>query len=223
MADQWSKGFASDQAYIEIRDKIITTVMKPGEKISEKALAEEFGISRTPVREALMRLRYDGLVDILAQRGTYVSPIRPDIVRAAHYTRSVLECALVRDAAKSCTDTQSLELRHNLQRQQLVEQQQRPLYEIESLDEGFHQLIAEIAGQPAVWQTIYHVQLHINRVRTLFLSTQRVPPLIQEHAAIIAALEQHDAEAAEAAMREHLAYMDNNIESLAHDYSAYQS
>ena len=86
MADQWSKRFASDQAYIEIRDKIITTVMKPGEKISEKALAEEFGISRTPVREALMRLRYDGLVDILAQRGTYVSPIRPDIVRAAHYT-----------------------------------------------------------------------------------------------------------------------------------------
>ena len=58
---------SSDRAYSDIRDKIITTELKPGERIHEKALSEEFGISRTPIREALMRLRYDGFVDIFAQ------------------------------------------------------------------------------------------------------------------------------------------------------------
>ncbi|WP_168169365.1 GntR family transcriptional regulator [Kushneria phosphatilytica] len=214
---------SSDHAYIEIRDKIITTVLKPGERISEKALSEEFGISRTPIREALMRLRYDGFVDIFAQRGTYVTPIHLEVVRAAHYTRSVLECALVRDAAAHCSENDARELQENLEQQRLVYRQKSQLYRIEELDEALHQKIADIAGRPSVWQVIYHVQLHINRVRTLFLNTARVPAIIEEHERIIGAVSRHDVAAAEAAMQAHLEYMENNIERLANEYSEYLS
>ncbi|RKR07649.1 GntR family transcriptional regulator [Kushneria sinocarnis] len=214
---------SSDRAYIEIRDKIITTALKPGERISEKALSEEFGISRTPIREALMRLRYDGFVDILAQRGTYVTPIHLDVVRAAHYSRSVLECALVRDAALRCSEREARALWENLEQQQLIADQGSGLYRIEGLDETLHQQLAGIAGQPSLWQVIYPVQLHINRVRTLFLSSTRVPEIIREHDAIIRAVTRHDAEAAQAAMQTHLEYMENNIERLADSYSEYLS
>ncbi|WP_162617973.1 GntR family transcriptional regulator [Salinicola halophilus] len=217
-----SRGFASDHAYLKIRDQIITTALKPCERIVEKTLMDAFGISRTPVREALMRLRYDGLVDILAQRGTYVAPIRPDVVSAAHYARAELECALVRDAARRCHIEHHPALEHSLDHQRLVVNQGRAIEEMERLDETFHQQIAEIAGQPGVWQMLHPVQLHINRARTLFLSTQRAPALIDEHAAIVDAIVRNDEAAADAAMRHHLAYMAKNIEKLASDYADYR-
>jgi len=213
---------SSDRAYSDIREKIITTVLKPGERIHEKSLSEEFGISRTPIREALMRLRYDGFVDIFAQRGTFVTPIRLDVVKAAHYTRSVLECALIRDAAAQCSDCDARGLYDNLEYQRLVYRQGQ-YYKIETLDEELHQKIADIAGRSSVWQIIYHVQLHINRVRMLFLSEKRVPAIVEEHTRIIDAIAQRDPEAAEIAMKVHLQYMDENIQKLAESYSEYLS
>ncbi|MGQ7242096.1 GntR family transcriptional regulator [Salinicola sp. V024] len=213
---------SSDRAYSDIRDKIITTVLKPGERIHEKALSEEFGISRTPIREALMRLRYDGFVDIFAQRGTFVTPIRLEVVKAAHYTRSVLECALIRDAATQCSDRDARDLYDNLEHQRLVYRQGQ-YYKIEILDEELHQKIADIAGRPSVWQIIYHVQLHINRVRMLFLNEERVPAIVQEHSSIIDAIAKRDSDAAENAMKIHLQYMDQNIQKLAESYSEYLS
>jgi DNA-binding GntR family transcriptional regulator len=210
----------SSFAYATIRDRIINLTLKPGEKISEKELADEFSISRTPIREAMIRLQYDGFVDILAQRGTYVTPIKKDTVMAAHYARSTLECALIQDAAKACTEQHINDLKHNLEEQEAACRRKTYL-DIERLDEEMHAKIAEAAGYSAVWDVIYPVRLHINRVRMLFLEEQRIPFIISEHANLIRALEARDPAQALHAMQTHLSYIETNLAKLAEAYSEY--
>lgn len=210
----------SSFAYATIRDRIINLTLKPGEKISEKELADEFGISRTPIREAMIRLQFDGFVDIFAQRGTYVTPIKKDAVMAAHYARSTLECALVQDAARKCTDQHIIDLKRNLEEQEAACRRKTYL-DIERLDEEMHQKIAEAAGYPAVWDVIYPVRLHINRVRMLFLEEKRIPSLIDEHAALVNAIESRDSVKALDAMQIHLSYIETNLAKLAEAYSDY--
>lgn len=210
----------SSFAYATIRDRIINLSLKPGEKISEKELADEFSLSRTPIREAMIRLQYDGFVDILAQRGTYVTPIKKDTVMAAHYARSTLECALVQDAARQCTEQQIIDLKLNLDEQEAACRRKTYL-DIERLDEELHAKIAEAAGYSEVWDVIYPVRLHINRVRMLFLEEQRIPSIISEHAALISAIEAREPAQALDAMQIHLSYIQTNLAKLADAYSEY--
>src|SRR6478736_729285 len=87
-------------AYAALRDAIIATELEPGRQISENESADKLGVSRTPVREALARLRDDQLVQIVPQLGTFVSRISVAGVDDAQFLREALECSAVRLAAE---------------------------------------------------------------------------------------------------------------------------
>src|SRR3954467_10017610 len=87
-------------AYEALRDAIISTELEPGQQVSENEIAEKLGVSRTPVREALARLRDDQLVQIVPQLGTFVSRIGGPGVDDAQFLREALECSAVRLAAE---------------------------------------------------------------------------------------------------------------------------
>src|ERR671938_1085574 len=82
---------ARAQVYAALRDAIIRAELAPGRQLSENELAAWLGVSRTPVREALVRLRDERLVAIVPQLGTYVSRISPQAVSDAHFIREALE------------------------------------------------------------------------------------------------------------------------------------
>ena len=84
----------------EIKKDIITLRLKPGEKLSENELALRFGTSRAPVREALIRLVEEGLIEVLPQRGSFVSRISLGAMQRARFVREALEVAIVRRAAQ---------------------------------------------------------------------------------------------------------------------------
>jgi len=86
----------SPQIYERLRRAITTLELAPSESVSEKDLAQKLGVSRTPVREALIRLADEGLIDVLPQRGTFVAPIRLQDVEDAQFIREALEVAVVR-------------------------------------------------------------------------------------------------------------------------------
>src|SRR5213078_2267519 len=86
--------------YEALRDAIISTELEPGRQVSENEIADKLGVSRTPVREALARLRDDQLVQIVPQLGTFVSPISVAGVDDAQFLREALECSAVRLAAQ---------------------------------------------------------------------------------------------------------------------------
>ncbi len=105
---------ARDQVYAALREAIVSAELAPGRKLSENELAERLGVSRTPVREALVRLRDERLVAIVPQLGTFVTLISDDGVADAAFVREALECAAARLAAARADDAGLADLRANL-------------------------------------------------------------------------------------------------------------
>ena len=108
-----------EQIHLILREEIIGLRLQPGEAIPEKALCQRFGISRTPVREACLRLSFDNLVEVFPQRGTFVSKIRLQDVREDHFIREALETATIRYAVRFMTQEDAKNFRQNLNMQQI--------------------------------------------------------------------------------------------------------
>jgi len=194
------------QAYSSIRQRILDLEFEPGELLSENGLAAEFGLSRTPIREALKRLESDGLVDVVPQQGTFVSEIRRELVMDAQYARSALECALVADAARVRSDEDVRQLQFNLSGQELAVERAdyNALYR---LDEEMHQRFAIAAQRPAVWDLVAEVKVHVDRARKLTLQPHHAPNLIVQHGRIIDAVIAGRPDEATEAMKVHLSFL----------------
>jgi DNA-binding GntR family transcriptional regulator len=196
-----------------LRARIVTVDLKPGTPLVEKELAEEFGVSRTPVREALLRLAHEHLVDIRPQSGTYVSRIDLDAVREAMVIRQALERVSVREAAARATAREVVQLRRVLREQRAAKREALAFHDT---DEKLHATIADIAGHPALWRVVRREKAPVDRFRILTLPLPgRVDRLIAQHTAVVDAIAAHDPEGADAAMQAHLRDVIPGFEALA--------
>jgi GntR family transcriptional regulator, rspAB operon transcriptional repressor len=211
------------QVYDHLRGAIVSLWLKPGEIIVEKAVAEQLHISRTPVREALMRLSDEGLVEIFPHSGTFVSQIKLQDVFEGQLVRDSLEMAVVRRAADRFTPEYAQRFDELLKRQRncATWQDFEGFY---SLDEEFHRTISECAGTPRIWRIINSAKAQLDRVRRLGM---RVPgqyeQIILEHQAIVAGLKARDESAASNALKYHLDEVFNAIRVLLDRNSEYFS
>src|SRR5437763_3342513 len=121
--DDRTRSPARDQAYAALREAIVSAELAPGERLSENRLAERLGVSRTPVREALARLRDERLVAIVPQLGTFVTRIDPEAVADAQFVRESLECNAIRLTTERITDRDLQDLGDIVELQQRAEQQ----------------------------------------------------------------------------------------------------
>ena len=199
-----SGGPASRQAYRALRDAIIATELEPGQRLSENELAERLAVSRTPIREALIRLRDDRFVQIVPQLGTFVTRISTAAVEDAQFIRESLECAAVRLAATRAQGTDLAALGGLVRRQaEVVEHGDYERFAV--LDDEFHAALCELAGRPVAWEVAQRVKGHLNRVRRLSLPQPNyLDAMVAEHRLVLEALERHDPDAAEATLRHHL-------------------
>lgn len=197
-------GSVRDQVYALIRQAIVSLDLVPGQALSENELAGEYGVSRTPVREALIRLADDGLVEVVPQLRTFVSRINPRDVREAQFIRETLELASLPDFAKHATDSDALALRGLLdaQRAAAADGDQHRWF---ALDEDLHLSLLEIAGHHGVWPVVQSAKAHLDRVRMLSLPEPTLrAELTGQHADIVEHLFAGRPERARAAMAEHL-------------------
>lgn len=203
------------QIYERLRRAITTLAMLPSEAISEKELSLQLGVSRTPVREALIRLADEGLVDIFPQRGSFVAPIRRRDVEEARFIRECLEVAVVRRLAGAGSARFFGQLRSNLARQaEAVEAGDREQFM--ELDEAFHRGLCEEAGLAKSWRVIQSVKLQMDRVRVLSLPEPgQLEILLAQHRAIATALSSGDADEAGRSMTEHLREIVRTVEKLS--------
>ena len=212
---------ASARAYADLREGIVSLRLPPGTPLPEPEIARQLGFSRTPVREALIRLAEEGLVLVMPQVGTYVSKIDLAEVRSAQFIREALECATVRTAAAAMTDTAVKRLRRTLHEQADAAEMTHPA-EFYALDELLHRQIADIAGQPKAWRLVHSAKAQLDRVRHLDLTAaHRHGDIVAEHAAIVAALEEQDADAAELRLRVHLRAVFQAMTGLLDGYAGY--
>jgi DNA-binding GntR family transcriptional regulator len=187
----------------------------PGTPLSEKDLVESLGVSRTPVREALLKLADDGLVEVYPQSGTFVSPISTSEVLDSQFVREALETTAVANAIERITASDVEQLRENLAQQRALHRAGQ-LDQFIVVDEAFHASIFRIAGHEAVWTVVTNAKHQMDRVRHLTIKQPRKPgAVITEHAEVVNGLERGDAAAAVAAMRTHLRGVFRSIELLA--------
>jgi DNA-binding GntR family transcriptional regulator len=192
------------QAYQALRDAIVRVDLAPGQRLSENELAAQLGISRTPVREALARLRDERLVHVVPQLGTFVSRISVTAVGDAQFIREALECAAVRLAAENATED-DLRLFEELLGGQERARAADDLESFYHLDDAMHQALCDLSRHPTVWSISQRAKSHLNRVRRLSLEVPSyLPAMIDEHRQVIAAVADHDPDAAELALRYHL-------------------
>jgi GntR family transcriptional regulator, rspAB operon transcriptional repressor len=194
----------AERVYATLRAEIVNGALPPDRQISEQEISERLQVSRTPLREALVRLVEDGLAIVYPQFGTFVAPIRLEAVAEAQFIREHLECALIREAAARITPEALRHLTDNIDRQErAARDQDHPQFYV--LDEELHAGFAAASGRPGVWRLIQQSKVHLDRVRLLSLPIgDQLCRLIEQHKAIVAALADRAPDRAEQALRLHL-------------------
>jgi len=195
---------AAMTVYDALLDLIINCKLVPRQRLQEKTFMEQFHLSRTPIREAFVRLAHDGLVDILPQSGTFVAPIPLGLIPEAVVIRQALEQVTVEAAAVHASPQDIIYL-DALINQQRFYAREKLLDEFHQSDEKFHEKIAKIARYPGIWQHLRGCKIQIDRIRHMGLPILKpYEKIISQHVHIRDALAAHQPQAARAAMQTHL-------------------
>ncbi len=195
---------AAPQVFERLRSMIIALDLPPGSTLSRAALATQFGISSTPIRDALMRLAEEGLVDVFPQHATVVSRIDVGRAQQAHFLRQALELEIVRILALAGETTLVVELDRLIARQQ----QFAKAGEFEGFmaaDNDFHAELYAAADKRDLWTLVRSRSGHIDRLRRLHLpSPGKAQEIVRHHKLIAKAIGAGEPDQAQKHLRTHL-------------------
>lgn len=214
-------GLARNQVYDLVRERIVSLELLPGARVSDAAIATELGVSRTPVREAVLQLEDEGLLRVVPQLGTFVARISVEAVHDAQFVREALETAALGRAVGRVTAADAERIKDNItaQRRAEVAGDNDRFYR---LDQDFHRILMEVSGHARVWRIAQRIRAHMDRVRRLSLPEPSViSNLIDQHEVIATGLVDGDGEKAEAMLRDHVRLVAVNLPRLIEQYPDY--
>jgi GntR family transcriptional regulator, rspAB operon transcriptional repressor len=192
------------EIYADLRRRIVTVALAPGVAISEARIAERYGVSRTPVREAFKRLEEDGLLEVVPQVGSFVARIDLREVLDRHFVRETLECRIVELASERIDALQRDELARNLDALARACRLGDHAAHFRT-DEAMHAMLARFAWHEHAWEVIQQAKARLDRVRHLGLTRAGRPlETLAEHRAIADRVIAGDGRGAAEAMRSHL-------------------
>lgn len=195
---------ASPQVFEHLRERIVHLELAPGAVLARAELAEAYGVSQTPIRDALLRLADEGLVDIFPQHATRVSRIDVSAAQRDHFLRLAIESELAFHLAGRCPPGLTEKLRAQIGVMNSLAGDALRNEFIEA-DRAFHRLMYEAAGVPELYGLVRQRSGHVDRLRMLHLpKTGKVRQILRDHTLIVEALEHGDGAQAQAAVREHL-------------------
>lgn len=192
-----------DYAARVLKDNILSLALAPGSMVSENELAAKLGLSRTPVREALMELSKVRLVEVYPQRGSEVARIDYDLVEEACFMRRTLECAVVELACENLTNEDKVELEDNIAMQErcLAGGRMEPLLQ---LDNQLHRKLFRMARKEQTWEMMNSFTVHFDRVRSMAMSVAHNERNVADHRAIVEAVLARNTQEANRRMEQHL-------------------
>ncbi len=197
-------GSAAQWLIEELKRAIVEMEIPPGAKLSEQEIAARYDVSRQPVREALIALARSRLIDVQPQRGSIVTKLSVSRMREARLLREAIEVAIVREACKGIDPVIRREI-DDILAEQAKFAQRGDRREFRRCDAEFHDAVARGAGFPYAWETIRELKLHTDRICKLTMADpEHMTALIEDHRAIIGAIDRRDEEHAVAEMRRHL-------------------
>lgn len=194
-----------DLVFEALKEAILSQKLRPGERLLENELADELGVSRTPIREAIRRLEQEGLVVMLPRKGAYVAGISLKDIHEVYEIRAALEALALELAAKYITDEELAELALQVEEEEALTDAGR-LNEIIFIDSSFHDLIYQYARNNKLTQFVDILQEQFKRFRALPLGTSaRSNTALEEHQQILVALKNHDSILAADLAKKHIA------------------
>ncbi len=211
----------TDRVYDAILAMILKLEIRPCEKLSEVQLSKKLGVSRTPVREAFLRLENLGLLDIVPQRGTIVAPMRAAEFRKSQFMREAFELALVRRAVELEDNTELCKALDRELRLQSVHSELKDENAFFESDEAFHAAIAVHCGLADIWPEVQRVKMHMDRFRYAIRSQRETPTILEQHRNIAEAICKRDEAAALSAMTLHLRRANHLIADAAKEHPEY--
>ena len=216
------RGFSGTSGLVEtLRNDILSLRYKPGEALSRQALQTRFGLSSTPVRDALSRLAEEHLVEIYPQSGTIVTPIDLSLARQAQFLRRSLEMELLRTLGQTRPPQLIAQLRTLIQHQ-IAFAGLGAVEEFAGMDRNFHCAFYEAANTEDLWHMLRARSGHIDRLRRLHLPVEgKMLEIIKAHTDIVDALEAGDIPASQAALLHHLSRSLDFVPKLRADYPDY--
>ena len=198
------QGSLTDRTFIAIREAIMELNFLPGEIIRKHDICNALGVSRSPVSEALAKLRNEGLVEVVPQSGTFVSRFSLQDIKEGAFLREAIELACIEILASNISEQQLIDLNRNLKLQKVLAETDdyQGFYQ---LDAEMHGMIMDFTGYKNLAKVTKTGWVQVDRARQLLLPVDgRLKKAFQEHRAVIKALEQNDVALAREKMRTHL-------------------
>ncbi len=165
--EKHEKESKKEYAYRILKENIMSLELKPGELLSEVELSEKLDLSRTPIREVLMRLKNEHLIEVKPQSGTYVSLIDLDLIEEALFMRFALEEKVIKEACEYFPQDKIIELEKNIFAQNIIASMEGGENEFHKLDTSFHETLFLGVKKKTVWESILNISTHYNRMRLL--------------------------------------------------------
>lgn len=192
-----------DYALRTLKDNIIRLDLEPGSMVSENELAAEMGLSRTPVREALIELSKVNIIEIYPQRGSSVALIDYELVEEARFMRLVLEKAVVALDCEAAAPEDLLRLRQNVELYRFYAEHDDSNMMLET-DNEFHSILFQIVKKERIFSITQTMSIHFDRVRHMALTAVKEQKILQDHINIVDAIARKDSEEAAAVIEKHL-------------------
>ncbi len=195
---------AAPQVFERLRGMIISLELPPGSPLSRAALAEQFGVSSTPIRDALMRLEEEGLVDVFPQYATVVSRVDVRLAQQAHFLRQAVELEIVRGLAIGRDAAVAADLNRTIALQQQFAKA-GDFEKFMAADNEFHAQLYAAADKQDIWALVKSRSGHIDRLRRLHLpSPGKAQDIVRHHKLIAKAIDAGEPEEAQKHLRTHL-------------------
>ncbi|HUW94588.1 MAG TPA: GntR family transcriptional regulator [Anaerolineae bacterium] len=198
-----------DTAYLQIKQAILDCVLAPGQPLVETGLAEELGVSRTPVRRAIARLEQEGFVAADPTKGYRVTEISARDLEEMYQLREILECHLIRETAEQFTQDELAAMESALQAaDQALEQENYPAFL--AANRGFHHAFDRKYGNQRISDVLDRLDEHVYRAIMWGFRNRESSVVSQlaygDHRLVLEAIREGDVESAVSVMKDHLRY-----------------
>jgi DNA-binding GntR family transcriptional regulator len=214
---------AAPQVFERLRGMILSLDLPPGSALSRAELAAQFGVSSTPIRDALMRLEEEGLVEVFPQYATVVSRIDVRLAQQAHFLRQAVELEIVRGLAVDHDAAVVAELNQAIARQQQFAKA-GDFERFIAADNEFHVQLYVAADKQDIWSLVKRRSGHIDRLRRLHLpSPGKAQDIVRHHKLIAKAIGAGQPDEAQKHLRTHLSGTLSELAQIRSLYPEYLS
>ncbi len=202
--EKLEKETCKEYVYRVLKDNIMSLELSPGEILSESDLSKKLNVSRTPIREVLIKLKAEKLIEVKPQAGTYVSLIDWNLIEEAIFIRYNLEKEALKEACENFSEDTLIEMEKCLFAQKLVAQKGNNLLEFHNLDKEFHKLIFIGINKSNVWESICNISTHYNRMRLLAEIRLNKEFLVDQHITYLNILKNKDSNIIDEVVSKHI-------------------